>query len=121
MHCTRSRNDTDLVCQYARHLCSIDGGSICLLYICIVLDLGMTLIWCAWYVRPLCSIDQGGSICLHIYIYIYMHCTRSRNDTDLVYQYARHLCLIDGGVYLPPIYICILIDLGMTLIWCNGM
>ena len=26
-----------------------------------------------------------------------------------------------GGVYLPPIYICIVLDLGMTLIWCTSM
>ena len=36
----------DFVYWYARHLCSIDGGSICLLYICIVLDLAIKLIWC---------------------------------------------------------------------------
>ena len=35
---------------------------------------------------------------------IYMYCIRSRNDTDLVHQYARPLCLIDWGVYLHPIY-----------------
>ena len=48
MHCTRSSYKTDLVYQYARHLCSIDGGSICLLYIYIgiVLDLAIKLIWC---------------------------------------------------------------------------
>ena len=28
MHYTRSSNSTDLVYRYARHLCSIDGGSI---------------------------------------------------------------------------------------------
>ena len=50
--------------------------------------------------RHLCSrIGGRGSICL-----LYMHCTRSWNDTDLVYWYARHLCLIDWGVYLHPIY-----------------
>ena len=35
---------------------------------------------------------------------IYMYCIRSRNNTDLVHQYARPLCLIDWGVYLHPIY-----------------
>ena len=33
-----------------------------------------------------------------------MHWTKSMNHTDLMYWYARHLCSIGGGVYLPPIY-----------------
>ena len=36
-----------------------------------------------------------------------MHCARSKKRIDVVYQYARHLCLIDRGVHLPPIYIYI--------------
>ena len=54
--------------------------------------------------------------------YIYMHCTRSSNKTDLVYQYARHLCSIDGeGGHLPSIYICIVLDLAIKLIWYTSM
>ena len=26
-----------------------------------------------------------------------MYCTRSRKKSDLMYQYARHLCWIEGG------------------------
>ena len=33
-----------------------------------------------------------------------MHCTRSNNVTDVVYWYAKPLCLIDWGVYLHPRY-----------------
>ena len=53
--------------------------------------------------------------------YIYMHCTRSWNDTDLVYWYARHLCLIDWVGSICLLYICLVLDLGMTLIWCTSM
>ena len=52
---------------------------------------------------------------------IYMHCTRSSNLTDLVYWYARPLCSIDQGVYMHPIYICIVLDPAISLIWCTSM
>ena len=45
-----------------------------------------------------------------------MHCTRSSKKTDLMYWYARHLCTKGGRVYLPPIYICIVLDLAIILI-----
>ena len=61
----------------------------------------------------------GGSICNQ---YIYMHCTRSSNLTDLVYLYARPLCSIDqGGLYASNIYICIVLDPAISLIWCTSM
>ena len=52
---------------------------------------------------------------------IYMYCIGFTNDTDLVYWYARHLCLIDWGGSVCLLYICIVLDLQMTLIWCTGM
>ena len=57
-------------------------------------------------------------------IYIYMHCTRSSNLTDLVYQYARPLCSIEwgaGGLSASNIYICIVLDPAIKLIWSTGM
>ena len=53
-------------------------------------------------------------------IYIYIHCARSIKRTNVVYLYGRHLCFTDGGVYLPSIYIYIVLDLAITLIWCTG-
>ena len=44
MHCTRSRKKSHLIYWYARHLCWIDGGFICLPDIFIVQDLGRKLI-----------------------------------------------------------------------------
>ena len=93
-----------------------------------------------FYARHLCLIDVDTSA-----FYIYMHCTTSRNKTDLVYQhlcsieggpsassiymhcarsikktnvvywYARHLCSIDGGPSACYIYICIVLDLSRKL------
>ena len=46
------------------------GGSICLLYICIVLDLQMTLIWCTG-MQGIYARWTRGSICLwYLYVYI---------------------------------------------------
>ena len=65
MHCTRCRNNTDLVYQH------------------------------------LCLIEEGGPSAS----YIYMHCARSIKKTNVVYWYARHLGLIDGGGCASYIYI----------------
>ena len=42
--------------------------------------------------------------------YIYMHCTRSWNDTDLVYWYVRQLSLRDGGIP-SALYIYVLYEI----------
>ena len=72
-------------------------GSICLLYICIVLYLAVGVVVCKASVLNW----LGVSICL-----IYMHCTRSSSGCSgmqgiyiqlTVYWYSRHLCSIDWG------------------------
>ena len=98
MYCIRSRNDTDLVHQYARPLCLIDWG----VYLHPIYYMHCTrysnqthLVY--WYARPLCSNDKGdlsASNISHSYIYIYK-----------VWWHARHLFSIDhGGIHLSSIY-----------------
>ena len=118
MHCTRSQNNTYLVYGY---LCSPHGVSICLLYICIVLDLERNLcnvlvckasLLYRWgvHLNPIymhCTRSQNNTYLVYWYLCslpkgvhlpaIYIHCARSRKKTYVMYQYARHLCSIDGG------------------------
>ena len=68
-HCIRSRNDTDLVYQYARHLCSIDWGGLSASYIymhCIRSGNDTDLVY--QYARHLCLIEQGGLSVSYIYV-----------------------------------------------------
>ena len=77
------------------HLCWIDWGSICLLYICIVLDLAVGVAVC----KHLCSIDWGGP-----------HEAK---------QYSRHLCLTEG--YICLLYICNVLDLAVGVAVCKHL
>ena len=72
--------------QYARHLCLIDGGSICLWYLSVYICTGISLYfliswlfwmgsdWQHWAAKSsLCAlaVSNGGSICLwYLYVYI---------------------------------------------------
>ena len=98
MHCPRSSSG----CSSMQGICAwLTGGSICLIYICIVLDLAVGVAVCKasvldWLGSPsacyiymhcprsssgcsgmqgICAWLTGGSICLSIY----MHCPRSSN------------------------------------------
>ena len=124
----------------------LTGGSICLLYICIVLDLAVGVVVCKasmvdWGYRSSsgCSGMQGiyaqltGGLSA---FYIYMHCTRCSSgcsSIEGIYAwltggstssswckgYARHLCSIDWGVHLP-LYICIVLDLAVDVVVCKA-
>ena len=49
--------------------------------------------------------------------YPYMLCTRSRQISDFMYQYARHLCWIDRVVHLSLVSICFLYALVFPYIF----
>ena len=71
MHCTRSRKKSHLIYWYARHLCWIDGGFICLPDIFIVQDLGRKLIWCVQFLGgPSAFGIYMFSLCTGISLYI---------------------------------------------------
>ena len=81
MYCARSIKKTHVVYSYASHLSSIVN------------------------LKNLSSSPVLFMLCLTESLLV-LHTkdlTRVSNEIDLVYWYARHLCLIDGGVYPPPI------------------
>ena len=79
MHCARSEKKTDVVYQYTRHLCSIDGGSsACGIYMsislyvyrsAIPLHITVKLIYFTICLFLLCSKAFGIYMCISLYIY----------------------------------------------------
>ena len=134
MYCIRFTNDTDLVYQYARHLCSIDGGSICLLYLYVfymhwyflifsyklTVSNGLSLMALEkWRVHSvLWQFQMGGSICLwylyvfymHWYFLIFSYKLTVLNGLSLTTLKMDKFTLCSGsfkgGVYLHEHFIC---------------
>ena len=113
---------------YARHPCSIDWGSVCLLYICIVLDIALCVVVCKASVVRLaggsrsssgCSGMQGisaqltvGSICL-LYICIVLDISRMCSG-------MQGICgkLTGGSICL--LYISIVLYLAVGVAVCKA-
>ena len=87
------------------------------IYICIGVYIAIKLVQCTGmqviYTRKTVGVGLSAS-------YPYLHCTRSRKKSDLMYWYARHLCWIDWGVYLPSadcgVYMCIILFIYRSVI-----
>ena len=132
-HCPRPSSG----CSSMQGICApLTGGSICLLYICTVLDLAVGVVvckasdaqltwddlWCMAFCYAnvfgvvvfnahMCLIDSG----VHLPS-LYMYCPRSSSGCS---QYARHLCSIDWGASaLCLLYICIVLDLALGVVVC---
>ena len=108
---------------YAR----LTGGSICLPYICIVLDLALVVVVCKTSVlnylggldlavgvantRHLCSIDWG----VHLPS-IYMHCTISSSGCSGM----QGICTQLTGGSICLLYICTVLDLVVGVVVCKA-
>ena len=123
MHCPRSSSGCS---SMTRHLCSIDWGTICLLYIGIVLDLAVGVVVC-----KTSMLDWLG---LHLPS-IYMHCPRSSSGCSSIMQgiYAwltgkgHRKCNGIQGIYtaiiwlqghLPSLYMHFVLDLALGVVIC---
>ena len=100
MHCTRSSSGcSGMQCIYAR-----SGGFICLLYMCIVLDIVVDV---ALYKASM-LIDWG---CSYI-----MHCTRSSSGCSGM----QGICAWLTGGFIFHLYICIVLDLALSVVVCKA-
>ena len=104
MHCTRSSSGCS---RYARHLCLIDWGSICLLYLCIVLDLAVGVV--------VCKASMLNWLGVHLPS-IYMHCTRSSSGCSSM----QGICAWLTGGFICLLYICIVLDLAVGVVVCKA-
>ena len=109
MHCTRSSSGcSSMQCIYAQ----LTGGSICLLYICIILDLAVGVAVC----KASMLNCLGVSICLLyicIVLYLAVGCS-SMSNLASVPQLT-----IDWGVHLPSIYMyCTTSSSGCSSMQC---
>ena len=93
MYCPRSSSGFSV---NARHLCSNDWGSICLLYICIVLDLAV-----------------GVAVCKSIYAQLTGEGHMKSNGIQGIYA------LLTGGS-ICLLYICIVLDLAVGVVVCKA-
>ena len=105
MHCTTSSSG----CSGIQGIYAwLTGGSICLVYICIVLDLAVGVVVCKAIMLQL----TGGFICL-LYIWIVLDLAVG------VVVYKAFILDWLGGVHQPSIYICIVQDLGVGVVVCK--
>ena len=54
---------------------------------------------------------------MHIYMHIYLHIYIYMHIYICIYIYTY----IYIHIHLPPIYICIVLDIAIKLIWCTGI
>ena len=125
--CTQLTGEGHMKCNGIQYICAwLTRESICLLYICIVLDLAMDVAACKASVlrlngeghmkfngiQGICAWLTQGSICLSIY----MHCPRSSSGcSGMQVIYTQ---MTGGSICL--LYICTVLDLAVDAVVCKA-
>ena len=103
----------------------LTGRSICLLYICIVLDLAVGVVVCKasvldWLGRATWSVMVFKASLLNwlgVHLpSIYMHCSRSSSGCNSMQDICAQLT--GGSICLP--YVCIILDLAVGAVVCKA-
>ena len=112
VHCTRTMRKSDLMSQYARHLCWIMWGSLSACYlICIVLYVASELIWCT-LMQGIYAQQMGGNLTLVsecAVLYIYRSAILLHVAVKLIYFTVCLLIIYIIYIYIYIIYIYIYI------------
>ena len=107
MYCTRSSSGcSGMQGIYAQ----LTGGSICLLYICIVLDLAVGVVVCKASMLELTGVFKASAF--------YIDCIGTRSSSGCSGMQGICAQLTGGSICL--LYICIVLDLAVGVVVCKA-
>ena len=104
---------------YSRHLCSINGASICQSrFVCQVWCSGIQGIYSQFMGGPSAKACSSAKCCVLVFkasmLYLWgVHLPKCVHLPSAVYWYSRHLCSINGASISQSRFIC--------QVWCSGI